>query len=62
MAGSSLLSKELALASTHSLPDLAIADPTYTPSLYATGQWTNIKPYLVKWGQMSQFAPPSGPR
>ncbi len=62
VAGSSLLSKELALASTHSLPDLAIADPTYTPSLYATGQWTNIKPYLVKWGQMSQFAPAEWPQ
>ena len=62
VAGSSLLSKELALASTHSLPDIALADPTYTPSLYATGQWTNIKPYLVKWGQMSQYAPAEWPQ
>ena len=62
MAGTGLLSKELALASTHSLPDIALADPTYTPSLYATGQWTNIKPYLVKWGQMSQFASAEWPQ
>ena len=57
VAGSSLLPKELALASTHSLPDLAIADPTYTPSLVATGQWLNIKPDLTKWGQMSSYLP-----
>ena len=62
VAGTELLSKELALASTHSLPDLAIADPTYTPSLYATGQWTNIKPDLIKWGQMSQFASAEWPQ
>ena len=62
VAGSELLPKELALASTHSLPDLAIADPTYTPSLYATGQWTNIKPDLIKWGQMSQFASAEWPQ
>jgi multiple sugar transport system substrate-binding protein len=55
VSGAELLPKELALATTHSLPDLAIADPTYMPSLYATGQWVNIKPELTKWGQMGDY-------
>jgi multiple sugar transport system substrate-binding protein len=62
VAGPSLLPKELALASTHSLPDLAIADPTYTPSLVATGQWLNIKPDLTKWGQMKDYLPSEWPQ
>ena len=62
VSGQELESKELALATTHSLPDLALADNTYMPSLVATGQWLNIKPDLTKWGQMGDYLAASWPQ
>jgi multiple sugar transport system substrate-binding protein len=62
VSGSDLESKELALATTHSLPDLALADNTYMPNLVATGQWVNLKPDLTKWGQMKDYLAASWPQ
>ena len=43
------------MASTHTLPDIFISDPTYLPSLMSTGDWVNLKPLLTKWGQMKDY-------
>jgi multiple sugar transport system substrate-binding protein len=62
VSGTELESKELALATTHSLPDLALADNTYMPSLVATGQWLDLKPDLTQWGQMKDYLPAVWPQ
>jgi multiple sugar transport system substrate-binding protein len=49
------LQKALSEATTHTLPDIFISDPTYLPSLMSTGDWVNLKPLLTKWGQMKDY-------
>ncbi|MCE5359430.1 MAG: extracellular solute-binding protein [Acidithiobacillus sp.] len=55
------MSKLLAEAQTHSLPNVVALDPTFVPSLYATGQLLNLKPYLTRWGQMKDYLPTQWP-
>ncbi len=49
------IQKVLAEASTNTLPDLYLSDPTYLASFMGTGDWVNLKPLLIKWGQMKDY-------
>ena len=62
VSGQELESKELALATTHSLPDLALADNTYMPSLVATGgSGSTSSPISPSGGRWAIIWPPRGP-